>query len=104
VRNQLVVTAIVQTVSAVDNGLEFVDGWNNDKSYRATLVNAPEALQERAGARDVFVTHEMLLPRGVSVKPGANRILIGTDVCRIVQVFDDMWNVRLLLEHRDGDA
>jgi hypothetical protein len=52
----------------------------------------------------VFVTHEMLLPRGVSVKPGANRILIGTDVYRIVQVFDDMWNVRLSLEHRDGDA
>lgn len=103
-RQNLVVNAIVQTVSAVDNGLEFVDGWNNDKTYRGTLINAPQTIQERAGARDTFVTHEMLLPRGLSLNPTRNRLLIGTSVYRIVQVLESMWNTRVLLEHRDGDA
>jgi len=95
-----VVNATVQTAVTTDNGLEEVVTWSDGTNVRLSLQPASTALIQRAGLLDDVVTHQAILPRGLSLVPSVNRILVGSDVYRIVEVTPTPFDTIALLERR----
>lgn len=103
-KRDLATSAVLQTASTSDNGLEEVTSWSDGSTYRVTILPASTSLIERAGLRDDVVTHQAIVPRGLSLSPQTHRFKVGTQIYRIVEVTDTPFKTVVALEKRDGQT
>jgi hypothetical protein len=66
----------LETASFADDGLEVVRSWGAGESIQVVLTPASAGDVERARLASVRVTHQFLLPRGVSVRANESRLTV----------------------------